>query len=292
MQLTLTTQQVEALAPDRASIGKAKKLAEPVHWRVIGRSERALWGQCRGSTDYDVQVDLSDLKSKCSCPSRKRPCKHVLGILFLAAQKPKSVPTNDEPELVREWLGRRAAAAAAKATTRAAKAAGKKTVDREAQAKRAEKRAERVADGLKQLDRWLRDLVRVGLATVEETSPGIFEEQARRLVDAQASGLAGWVRRLGTIPLSGPDWPDRLLGQLGRIALLLRAYRRLDELPADLQLEVRSIIGWSVPKEQVLSDGERRQDRWQVFAQELTEDDRLRVQRSWLIGKESGARAL
>ncbi|MEZ4379829.1 MAG: SWIM zinc finger family protein [Nannocystaceae bacterium] len=292
MQLTLTTQQVEALAPDRASIGKAKKLAEAVHWRILGRSERALWGQCRGSTVYDVQVDLSDLQSRCTCPSRKRPCKHVLGLLILAAQTPMAVAPASEPEAVADWLGRRAAAAAAKATKREAKAAGKKPVDPEAQAKRAERRAERVGDGLEQLDRWLRDLVRVGLATVEDSSPGIFEEQARRLVDAQASGLAGWIRRLGAIPLSGPDWPDRLLRQLGRVALLIRAFRRLDALPPELQLELRAILGWSVPKEQVLAEGERVADRWQVVAQELSEEDRLRTQRSWLIGQDTGERAL
>ena len=31
-------------------------------------------------------ADLRDLGSKCTCPSRKFPCKHVLGLLWLNAE--------------------------------------------------------------------------------------------------------------------------------------------------------------------------------------------------------------
>ncbi|MDQ3283523.1 MAG: SWIM zinc finger family protein, partial [Acidobacteriota bacterium] len=31
---------------------------------------------------------LTDLASKCSCPSRKFPCKHAVGLLVLGVQSP------------------------------------------------------------------------------------------------------------------------------------------------------------------------------------------------------------
>ncbi|MCA9638038.1 MAG: SWIM zinc finger family protein, partial [Myxococcales bacterium] len=290
--MQLTNQQVEALAPDKAAVARAKKLGEPRNWSGLGSSERAIWGECKGSSTYQVRVDLSDLASKCSCPSRQLPCKHTLGLLFLAAQRPKELAAGAEPEWVADWITRRQAAAQAKATKKAQAREGKAPVDAAAQAKRVEKREEKIADGLDQLDRWLSDLVRVGLASVEQSSPGIFEEEARRLVDAQASGLAGWVRRLSTIPLSGSDWPARLLAQLGRIALLTRAYRGLERLDPALQLDVRQQIGWSMGQDEVLAHGDRVRDRWQVIAQEVIDDERLRTQRTWLMGQATGQAAL
>jgi hypothetical protein len=239
-----------------------------------------------------VRVDLRDLVSACSCPVRRQPCKHALALLLLAAAEPGALSPSAAPEWVAAWLERRAAAAKARAERAASPSAGKRPVDSAAQAKRAAERAERVAEGLEQLGRWLGDLVRVGLASVEESSPGIFEEQARRLVDAQAPGLAGWVRRLAELPLATPDWHERLLEELGRLTLLLRAYRRRDALPEDLQADLRQLIGWKVTKERVLAEGARLRDRWQAIAQEVTEDDRVRTQRTWLLGHKSGAKAL
>ena len=40
---------VEALAPDAASLTAARKLARPAPWSEFGRDERARWGLCKGS---------------------------------------------------------------------------------------------------------------------------------------------------------------------------------------------------------------------------------------------------
>lgn len=289
--MPVTRQQIETLAQDSGALSRAVKLSQASSWNGLGRSEQACWGVCRGSASYQVRVDLRDLVSACSCPVRRQPCKHALALLLLAAE-PRALSPGAEPEWVTAWLERRAAAAKARASRAASPSAGKRPVDSAAQAKRAADRALRVAEGLEQLERWLRDLVRVGLASVEESSPGIFEEQARRLVDAQAPGLAGWVRRLADLPLATPDWPERLLEELGRLTLLLRAYHRRDSLAEDLRADLRQLIGWKVTKESVLAQGERLRDRWQAIAQAVTEDDRVRTQRTWLIGHKSGEKAL
>src|SRR5688572_4415777 len=85
--VTLTTDQILALAPDAGSMSAGRKLAHPRHWRSAGRADTALWGECQGSTLYQVRVDVSQPAAaavKCSCPSRKFPCKHALALLLMA----------------------------------------------------------------------------------------------------------------------------------------------------------------------------------------------------------------
>jgi uncharacterized Zn finger protein len=81
----LSVDQIAALAPDAKALAAGKHSAAPRLWGALGRSETAIWGECTGSAVYQVRVALDDMVAKCSCPSRKFPCKHSLGLLFLAA---------------------------------------------------------------------------------------------------------------------------------------------------------------------------------------------------------------
>lgn len=83
--MTLSSEQVSAMAPDPASLAAGKKLAAAKHWNVLGRNDDALWGLCQGSAVYQVKIDRADMGYHCSCPSRKFPCKHSLGLLLIAA---------------------------------------------------------------------------------------------------------------------------------------------------------------------------------------------------------------
>ncbi len=76
---------VLALAPDDSSRRAAAALARPAPWDGAGASADLVWGLCAGSgkNPYQVVVDLADPAFKCSCPSRKFPCKHALALLML-----------------------------------------------------------------------------------------------------------------------------------------------------------------------------------------------------------------
>ena len=103
----LTSEGVAALALDAKVAAAGKKLGAPRSWQSLGRNQEALWGECRGSAVYQVRVDLSDLAVKCSCPSRKQPCKHAIGLLFLSLG---AIPSETaSPAWVTDWLARRAA---------------------------------------------------------------------------------------------------------------------------------------------------------------------------------------
>src|SRR5258706_12620952 len=108
MGLQLTgSDQVLALAPDSSSASAGKKLSNKQYWKNLGQNSEALWGECQGSALYQVRVDLSTLTIQCSCPSRKLPCKHGLGLLLLAVPTPAAVPTADQPEWIIAWLAKR-----------------------------------------------------------------------------------------------------------------------------------------------------------------------------------------
>jgi hypothetical protein len=290
MAVSLSPDQVASLAPDAASLSAGKKLANGRVWLRTGCDDRAIWGECQGSALYQTRVDLTDLTAKCSCPSRKFPCKHALGLLLLAAASPAAVPDGPAPQWVTEWLDKRGAAAQRKEAKAAAQA--DKPVDEKAQARRAEQRARRVEDGLESLEVWITDLVRNGLGQAATQGPGLWETQAARMVDAQAPGIGSRLRRLGDHPRNAADWSRRVLAGLGRIELLIEAFRRLDTLDPALQDDVRSLIGWTLKEDEVTARGTPVDDRWWVVGQRDDEDERLRVQRSWLLGIATGRYAL
>jgi hypothetical protein len=271
--------QVETLAPDPASVKAARGLSGTGSWSSAGRLDDIVWGVCR---NYQVCVDLSGPAFKCSCPSRKIPCKHTLGLLLRWAES--DVSGDPAPAFAREWQAARAKAAEAKPKAAAAP-------DPVAAAKRVEQRAERVAGGMAELRRWLDDQVRQGLAGAQRGGHKAFEAMAARLVDAQAPTAANAVRRLGYGAGVGPQWADRLLGELALLRLLVAGHDRLPDLPPELAATVRSRIGFPVATDDVLA-GPRVTDRWQVLGQVETDDGALTTRRTWLHGSGHGRFAL
>ena len=284
MSAGLTSEGVAALAPDAKVAAAGKKLGVLKTWEDIGRSPEAVWGECRGSAVYQVRVDLSDLAVKCSCPSRKQLCKHAIGLLFVSVEAPP--PDATPPDWVTDWLARRAARKRAEGRDEPVPA------DPEAKEKREKRRRSRISAGLDALDLWMEDLVRGGLAAAGTQPPSFWEEQAKRMVDAQAPGVATRLRRLSELPNTSPDWTGRLLDALGRLALLSEAFRRLDVLDDPLAESVRVEVGISLSQKEVLERGERVDDRWIVLGQRTEVEGRLTVRHTWLLGEDTRRYAL
>jgi len=102
----LTPDQILSLAPDDASAKAAKGLLAPAKWPTLGCNETAIWGECQGSGSkpYQVSIDLGGPTFKCTCPSRKFPCKHGLAVYLLRAQKEAAFTAHEPPPWVAEWL--------------------------------------------------------------------------------------------------------------------------------------------------------------------------------------------
>ncbi|MEU2062269.1 SWIM zinc finger family protein [Streptomyces sp. NPDC013455] len=283
-----TAEQVLALAPDAASHRAGSRLGAAGPWSGTGSGQGAVWGLCKGSGSrpYQTVVDLAGAAGpayKCSCPSRKFPCKHALGLLLLWAADDGAVPGRAQPpDWAGQWLaGRRGRAEAGR--TRAGGGAAAGPADPEAARRRAERRAERVTAGATELEQRLADLLRTGLAAAEQAGYGMWDEMAARMVDAQAPGLAARVRELASIPASGAGWPARLLEECALLHLLDQGWLRRDELPDPLAATVRSRLGLPAAP-----DGPPERDRWLVLAQYDVVEPKLTTRRIWLHGAATG----
>jgi hypothetical protein len=279
--------RVAALASDASSLWAAQSLASSGSWPVTGAGDGdALWGECRGSvaTPYRTAVDLSGPAYRCSCPSRKFPCKHALALLLLWSDGgvAKRAAT---PDWAATWFASRVA--------KASEAPDPKPVaDPAAALHRAQQREARVAAGMAELDRWLCDQVRQGLAASQRSGYRHWDEIAARMVDAQAPGLAERLRALAAVPHSGPGWEGRLLEEYALLRLLATAYRGQHALSAALQDTIRSRIGFTVRQAEVLASATPVRDHWHVLARRDLDQDRIRTRRVWLRGARTGRFAL
>jgi SWIM zinc finger len=274
--------QVLSLAPDASSQRAGRSLGTPGRWPQAGHCAEppSVWGLCRGSarTPYQTCVDLAEPAYRCSCPSRKFPCKHALGLLLLWSDG--HVPEAELPEWVGQWHAERADRRQ-RADARAARAA---TADPDAppsatSVRTQARRADRVSGGVDELERWLNDQVRQGLAAATRLGYAHWDAMAARLVDAQAPGLASGVRRLASVAST----PERLLIELSLLRLMVNGYRRRDDLPAGLAATVHTRIGFPTTTDEVLARDPVR-DGWTVIGIRDELDERLNLRRVWLRG--------
>jgi len=239
-----TLSAVEALAPDQASLTAASALAKPAKWLSLTRDADLMWGECQGSgaNPYRTVVDAGVVGYKCTCPSRKFPCKHALALMWMAAKTPGAFAAGTVPQWVTDWLGRRrtpaepaappapkpardiAAAAVPEAAPEDPEALAKKEA---ASQKRQEATRAAVREGLDDLDTWIADQLTTGLVAFADTAPERCRKIAARLVDHKAGGLAS---RLDELParllaLPAEERPDAVIRELGKLVLLAAAWR-------------------------------------------------------------------
>ncbi|GAA5156498.1 SWIM zinc finger family protein [Nocardioides marinquilinus] len=281
-------ERVERAAPDTASLAAARRLATPGPWSDAGATDTLVWGRCQGSgrTPYQVSVDLTGPAYRCSCPSRKFPCKHAVALLLLwsSGRLGTDGVAAAAPDEARQWAEQRAARAADAAGREARPA---RAVDPDAQARRRAERLRLMDDGVDDLGTWLTDLVRGGLAEARRRPYAWWDAAAARLVDAQLPGLAEHVRDVGAGLAGRDDWADHLLHEVGRWWTVVSAWRRREHLDPRTLADLRVVVGWSVPSEEVRR-AEEVVDRWQVLGAHRSDDGRLQQQRTWLRGVDGG----
>lgn len=290
--MMLTMEAVLALAPDDTSAKAARGLTGPATWPLLGANDAAAWGECQGSGSkpYQTQVDLSGPAFRCSCPSRKFPCKHGLALLMMRAQDAALFKAGQPPAWVSEWLASRTEKAQKKEERQQEKAAA--PVDPQAAAKREAQRWQRIADAGQELQRWLADQLARGLGSLNAEVLKTWRTMAARMVDAQAPGLGFRVGEAAAGISQGADWPERTLHRLGLLQLLCEALQRRERLSAQVQADLRTAVGWPHDKAEVLAMGERVADRWTVLGAVTEErDDKLTERRVWLHGERSNRRA-
>ena len=297
--MTWTIEQVVAIAPTPARYAAGEGLAVPSRWLSLGVDERPAWGRCRGSgrEPYETMVDHAHLAWRCSCPSRSQPCKHALALLVMWVRG--QVPAAAAPAGISAWVDGHVprqvtvpAAITAMPEAASSDEPGAAARPDAADLGRArDERVERLRGGLVELDRWIDDRLRTGLADPALARYATWDDVAARLVDARAGALANRVRRLAGVVGARPDWHEVVLAELGVMHLLAEAGQRVPELPAPLADAVATACGWQVRQADVLA-GVPDTDTWVIAGRSDTREDRIEVRRTWLRGLRSGRWAM
>jgi hypothetical protein len=297
--MSLTRSAIEAMAPDQSALSAASKLLSADKWPTRARAGGLIWGECQGSgaNPYRVVADTEDPGSKCTCPSRKFPCKHALALMWMFVEDGAAFITADVPDWVKEWMGRRR-----KSTVGAPQSAGGKSLeaaraaepaeapDPEAEARRAAASAKRAADtersaraATEDLDIWIADQLRTGVMGFLADLNGRCRRIAARLVDAKAGALASRIDEMPArlLSLTAEERVDAAIAELGKLVVLTRAWRAEPNNP-DLRREVIA----SEARDDVLANPAtlRVTSTWEVLGERIsTRRDGLVSQTAWLL---------
>ena len=277
-----STEQILSLAPNESNASRGKALAKISNWQLLATDGNALWGLCKGSgkKPYQTAIHLSGPVFKCSCPSRQFPCKHGIGLLLLFASDASSFQQAAQPDWVENWMNSR------KEKTETAAPAAPPIMQND----RIRKRIQKLNTELPGLQQWLEDIMRVGYGNTDIQQPAFWEEQAARMVDAKASGIASMLREISEL-FNHDNWISSLSARLADINLLVNAFLNREQLSEPLQEEILVRIGINPKKEEVLAK-KGVQDTWQVLGISERFSQRLYARRTWLQGKASREFAL
>lgn len=314
MDISLDT--IQQLAPDQPSLNAAKKLLKPAKWPLRGKAAavNSIWGQCQGSGSkpYYIMADVVEHGYKCTCPSRKFPCKHVLALMWQFSEGASDFNESEPPEWVHDWLGRKrkSTSAASDQKTSEQKASDqksavkkditstqediKKVLSPEEKAKKeaanlkraAQNKAKTMASinaGLQEFQHWVDDQLRTGIAGFIKHNHERCRNIAARLVDAKAAALAS---RLDEFPaklmaLSADQQAAMVFKELGQLLLLCEAWLTNNE-----DLDAHRAIATTENREHLLANTQALSitGNWQNIGEKTsTRRDGLISHASWLL---------
>lgn len=271
---------IAQLAPDPGALERARPLVNTRRWRSAGAVDQLLWAEFpTPGNPYFVAAQMTEIPAfYCTCPVKRKPCKHVLALLLLASRGDDVfVAGQPPPEWVTAWLNRR-------------QRKREKTGPAIAQAAATDKRLAGMLAGVADLLLWLEQLVGQGLASAEAHRED-WERFAARLVDAKLSGIARRLRLISAC-IGAEDWPKAVLQELADIYLFARAFSQYEQLPADMQQELLGMAGVNLRKEDLAGSDSAVNDRWMVLGCRQYAEEQLQVRRTWLLGEQSGRFAL
>ncbi len=311
--MSLSTSKITELAPDQESLNAAHKLMKPGKWPCLSQNSHLVWGECQGSgaNPYRTVFDQINIGYKCTCPSRKFPCKHVLALMWMHAEGPSAFSESEPPSWVSEWLGRRrntdgntppkpenlssktkpkSLLAAQISEPESPNDAEQDPRKKAATEKRTQATQQSIAAGLEELQQWLQDQLRSGLSNVMNDPHSRCRMIAARLVDAKAQAMASRLDELPSrLKLVPSEWRlDWLIQELGRIVLLCKAW-----LAHPTDSELTRLVGSSETRESILAlnDAVRIRSTWQVVGEQIsTRRDGLVSQSTWLLNLGDGNR--
>ena len=201
--MEITKSLISSLAPDSASLSAGEGLVKKNKFLKLNvdKDKTIIFGECAGSgkNPYYVSVDFINSEtsptSRCSCPSRKFPCKHAIGLMtayadgkaFAEAAIPDDIISKREKieqrsqkkeEQVKEALDKTKTA-----PEKAKKAAPKKNSAAQI------KKLQAQLDGLGIAESLVFSLVRDGIGSITPATITEIEKQAKQMADYYLAGV-------------------------------------------------------------------------------------------------------
>lgn len=268
------------LAPDASSLEQARRLFFAKRWQTLQGNGQYLWGEYETAYGHKSSaiVRLEPPLFRCSCKSPRRPCKHALALVLLFLNRNEVWTVKEElPEWAVKLLGNHAATGAS-----ATKPSSPDVLKQE-------KRIQLMDQGVGELDKWLQQLARLGLAQLAN-APEEWETLAARMVDAKLGSIARRLRICHSL-FEQEDWVEEITAEIGKLYLFVRAWQRKPTLKIDQKRELLQVAGWNLRKERVLQEP-GLQDNWLVLGLITGTEEKLRYRRTWFRGEQTGKYAL
>lgn len=281
MSIQWTADQIYSLNVDEKSRRISRRMAGSEKWLALGRTTDTIWGEfpVKNKPSIQTAVQLADPIFYCTCRSRYIPCDHAISLLLMWIESPDAFPLLKAPD----WSN---LISVNDQSDRASDVAAHKSEQSESG-----KRHAALMRGLEALELWLHDLARNGLADVPQRPKTSWGQVAERLIDAGASEIARDVRRIAALAASGAEWPEQILGEIGLLYLLIQGFKRIDDLPAETQADLRAAAGW-LPRIDPSQPDLRLRDRWHVLSTQRVQEKRQNIHRIWLWGEQHNRPAL
>ncbi len=221
--LPFNSEQVLSLAKNEHSARSGRVMAQTYRWSVLAHNDELLWGQflVKDKEDILVSIKRTNLLGQCSCNASLLPCNHVLALLLLATGEPSSLSEATPPEWAQAVLA---------AKSLQASPTQKQGLSPAQQA------------GLELLERWLHDLLSLGLEQAKGLPLSSWQVIVQRLHDAHLTDLANDIQswRLGFLK---EDWPELSFEKIAKLQLLLEGLKRFDVLSDAIQADLLVAIG-------------------------------------------------
>lgn len=278
--LSWSYERLLQLAPDASSLEQARRLFFAKRWQTLEGNGHYLWGTYETAYGHrsSAVVRLEPPLFRCSCKSPRRPCKHALALVLLFLNR-------NEVWTVREELPDWAVKLLGSSSTGAAPAEKSSSPD----ALKQEKRIQLMDQGVAELDKWLQQLARLGLAHLAN-APEEWETLAARMVDAKLGSIARRLRICHAL-FQQEDWVEEVTAEIGRLYLFVRAWQRKSTLEVAQKRELLQVAGWNLRKDRILMEP-GVQDNWLVLGLTTGMEEKLRYRRTWFRGEKTGKYAL
>lgn len=191
----ITKEYIEQQAPDLATVKNAVSLCKKNSFIMQSKTENEdlFFAECKGSgkSIYKVSVDFSVENKpvfRCSCPSRKLPCKHSIGIL----QDIFNGTTYEIAEIPQDILVKREKAVKRQEKKLEDNVSKPKKVNKSAKLKKMKKQLE----GLDIGEKLVNDILEKGISTIDAQATSIYTEILKEFGNCYLTGLQEYMQEL------------------------------------------------------------------------------------------------